>query len=165
MTAPGGAGSRDLPRICVSVSALLADDEGRLLIVKPTYKPGWSLPGGQMEADGESPWDACRREVHEECGLIIARGHLRCLDFLAPKADRPDDPRGLRIVFDCGVVPAEDRARIVVQAGEIAEHRFAVLDTAAELLSGPIRRRVLASFGASGVVYLEDGRRVDGVPE
>lgn len=163
MTGPGAERPRDIPRISISVSAFLTDDQGRLLIVKPTYKPGWSLPGGQMEADGESPWDACRREVHEECGLTVAQGRLRCLDFLTPKPERPDDPRGLRIVFDCGVVEARDRARIVVQPGEIAEHRFADLDTAAELLSGPIRRRVLASFGAAGVVYLEDGRQIDAV--
>ena len=42
---------------------------GRLLIVKPAYKSGWTIPGGVMEADGETPWEACRREVREETGV------------------------------------------------------------------------------------------------
>ena len=49
-----------LPAIPVSAGALIFDRSGRLLILKPTYKSGWTIPGGIMEADGETPWDACR---------------------------------------------------------------------------------------------------------
>ena len=58
-----------LPGIPVSAGALIYDRAGRLLILKPTYKSGWTIPGGVMEADGESPWEACQREVREETGL------------------------------------------------------------------------------------------------
>jgi hypothetical protein len=38
------------------------------------------------------------------------------------------------------------------------------LTDATELLSGPLRRRVSASVGTKRCVYLEEGRRVPGVP-
>ena len=56
-----GSGDEQLPAIPVSAGALVFDGAGRLLILKPTYKSGWTIPGGVMEADGETPWEACRR--------------------------------------------------------------------------------------------------------
>ena len=46
-----------LPTVPVSCGALLFDERDRLLILDPSYKSGWTIPGGVMEADGESPWD------------------------------------------------------------------------------------------------------------
>ena len=77
-----------LPAIPVSAGALIFDRKGRLLILKPTYKSGWTIPGGIMEADGESPWEACQREVREECGIEVRRGRLACMDFRRPKPGR-----------------------------------------------------------------------------
>jgi ADP-ribose pyrophosphatase YjhB (NUDIX family) len=85
----GGMTEYVLPRVPVSAGALLHDGSGRILILKPTYKAGWTVPGGQMEEDGESPWEACRREVAEETGLVVERGRLVCVDFLRPRRDRP----------------------------------------------------------------------------
>ena len=34
-----------LPAIPVSAGALIFDQAGRLLILKPTYKSGWTVPG------------------------------------------------------------------------------------------------------------------------
>jgi len=148
-----------LPRVPASAGALLHDGGGRILILKPTYKAGWTVPGGQMEEDGESPWDACRREVAEETGLVVTDGHLVCVDFLRP---RPGRPGGVRFLFDCGVVAEADRGRVVVQEGEIEDHRWATPDDAVELLSGPVGRRVGRALGASGTIYLEDGKPVEG---
>ncbi|HEX7996182.1 MAG TPA: NUDIX hydrolase, partial [Streptosporangiaceae bacterium] len=78
-----------IPAIPVSAGALIFDRKGRLLILKPTYKSGWTIPGGVMEADGESPWQACKREVREECGLIVGTGRLACVDFRRPRPGRP----------------------------------------------------------------------------
>ena len=88
-----------VPRIPASAGALIFDCRGRLLILNPTYKKHWTIPGGQVEADGETPWEACRRETLEECGLDVGQGRLVCVDFLRPKARRPG---GMRFVFDCG---------------------------------------------------------------
>jgi len=65
-----------LPAIPVSAGALIFDRKGRLLILNPTYKSGWTIPGGVMEADGESPWEACQREVREETGIEVSHGWI-----------------------------------------------------------------------------------------
>src|SRR5271154_7456509 len=88
-----------LPRVPVSAGALIFDQAGRLLILKPTYKTGWTIPGGIMEADGETPWDACRREGREECGIDVRAGRLACTDF---RPARPGRLGGIRYLFDCG---------------------------------------------------------------
>src|SRR6204780_1789612 len=68
------AGEELVPAIPVSAGALIFDRAGRLLILKPTYKSGWTIPGGVMEADGETPWDACRGEGREGCGIDVRGG-------------------------------------------------------------------------------------------
>lgn len=149
----------DVPRIPASAGALIFDEEGRLLILEPTYKRGWTLPGGQIDETGESPWEACRREVLEECGIDVRQGRLVCVDFLRP---RPGRPGGVRFLFDCGVVDADARAAIRLQAEEIAACRFAEPVEALALLSGPLRRRVKRSLGRKRCIYLEEGRRPRG---
>jgi 8-oxo-dGTP diphosphatase len=157
---PGIPDDASLPAIPVSAGALIWDRAGRLLILKPTYKSGWTIPGGVMEADGETPWEACRREVAEECGLQAGRGRLACMDFRRP---RPGNPGGIRYLFDCGVFRDADLAGIVVQPEEISEYRLAELSTALTLLRKPIRRRVRAAAQGGRLCYLEDGRPVPGV--
>jgi 8-oxo-dGTP pyrophosphatase MutT (NUDIX family) len=150
----------ELPRIPASAGALIGDGKGRLLILKPSYKPGWTIPGGQIESDGESPWEGCRREVLEETGLTVSTGRLVCVDFLRPK---PRKAGGLRFVFDCGSIEDLEDDRIVLQADEIGDHRWVDPEAAADLLSGPVGRRVGLALGATRAIYLEDGRPVEGV--
>ena len=149
-----------LPRIPVSAGAVIFDRAGRLLILKPTYKSGWTIPCGVMEDDGETPWQACQREVREECGLEVRRGRLACMDFRRP---RPGRPGGIRFLFDCGPLSRKRLAAIVLQPEEIAEYRLASLAEALTLLRGPIRRRIRAACAGRGLVYLEDGRPAEGI--
>jgi len=148
---------QDLPRIPVSAGALIFDRAGRLLILKPTYKSGWTIPGGIMEADGESPWEACRREVLEETCIEVSRGRLAAMDFRRP---RPGRQGGIRFLFDCGKVSDRALADLRLQAEEISEARFVPVPDALALLRGPIRRRVRAATRGQPLVYLEDGRPV-----
>jgi 8-oxo-dGTP diphosphatase len=152
----------ETPAIPVSAGALIFDGAGRLLILKPTYKSGWTIPGGVMEADGETPWEACQREVREECGLDVRTGTLAAMDFRTP---RPGRPGGIRFLFDCGVLGYATLAAIVVQPEEVSEHRMATLPEALAVLRRPIRRRVRAATSGRGLMYLEDGRPVPGVRE
>src|SRR4029078_4113989 len=111
VTAPAAVG---LPAIPVSAGALIFDQVGRLLILKPTYKSRWTIPGAVREADGKPPGDACRREVPEECGLHIGAGHparLACMDFRSP---RPGKPGGIRYFFDCKGVSNDSLAGMLV---------------------------------------------------
>ena len=113
-----------VPAIPASAGALIFDRAGRLLILKPTYKSGWTIPGGVMEADGETPWSACRREVREECGLEVHTARLACVDFRRP---RPGRPGGMRFLFDCGALEDAALSGVVLQPEEISEHRLARL--------------------------------------
>jgi ADP-ribose pyrophosphatase YjhB (NUDIX family) len=66
---------RSLPRKWMAAGVVIRDADGRVLMVEPTYKDAWEIPGGVVEAD-ESPRAACRRELHEELGLPLEPG--RC---------------------------------------------------------------------------------------
>jgi 8-oxo-dGTP diphosphatase len=112
-----------------------------------------------MEADGETPWEACQREVLEEVGLRVRAGRLIAVDFLRPK---PSKPGGMRFLFECGVLDATHVARIVLQEEELSEFRFVEPMQALQLLSGPLRRRVGAALALDDgeSVYLEDGHPV-----
>ena len=146
-----------VPRVPASVGALLFDERGRLLIVNPTYKRNWTIPGGQMEA-GETPWQACRRETLEECGLVVERGRLVAVDYRPAKP--PRRLGGLRFVFHCGMLDDEQIGGVVLQHEELSACRFVTVEEAAELLSGPVGRRVLSCAHSDRCVYLEDGRPV-----
>ena len=150
----------EAPRIPASAGALIFDGSERLLVLKPTYKKGWTIPGGQMEPSGESPWETCRRETEEECGLVVRTGRLVAVDFLFPREKRAG---GVRFVFNCGVFSDEELAQIRLQESEIEDHRLAPLDEALELLSGPLRRRVAQCARREHCVYLEEGRPIAGV--
>jgi 8-oxo-dGTP diphosphatase len=150
-----GPAAEAVPSIPASAGAMICDRKGRLLILKPTYKAGWTIPGGVIEADGETPWEACQREVAEECGLTVRRARLACVDFRRP---RPGRTGGMRFLFDCGRLDEDALASITVQPDEISQYRIVKLRTALPLLSGPIRRRVKAGISAAGTVYLEEGR-------
>ncbi|MCF3105616.1 NUDIX domain-containing protein [Streptomyces roseoverticillatus] len=51
----------------MAAGALFFNDKGHVLLVRPSYKPKWEIPGGYIE-EGESPLAACRREVEEGRG-------------------------------------------------------------------------------------------------
>jgi 8-oxo-dGTP pyrophosphatase MutT (NUDIX family) len=152
----------EIPRIPASAGALILDPASQLLLLKPNYKKGWTIPGGQIDAGGESPWEACQRETWEECGLEITTGRLVCVDFLHPKPNRPG---GARFLFHCGAFTDKQLTAIRLQEAEIEAHRFVGLSEATALLSGPLRRRVSAGFAADRCIYLEDGRRVRGLDD
>src|SRR5690349_9474413 len=50
------------------VAGAVFDGEGRILLVKHRYNPGWRLPGGGV-GRGELPQKAIVRELAEEVGL------------------------------------------------------------------------------------------------
>ncbi|MXN63301.1 NUDIX domain-containing protein [Stappia sp. GBMRC 2046] len=59
-----------LMRRAVTLGVRLAvhDEQGRILLVRHTYLPGWYMPGGGVDL-GETAADAGKRELREEAGL------------------------------------------------------------------------------------------------
>lgn len=54
--------------VAYGAHAMVEDGEGRLLLVRHTYMPGWFFPGGGVNR-GEPALDAVKRELKEEIGL------------------------------------------------------------------------------------------------
>lgn len=55
----------------LGVRAAAFDEAGRLFLVRHTYVPGWSMPGGGVDA-GETVEAALRRELREEGNLELS---------------------------------------------------------------------------------------------
>ncbi len=100
MTAGPQKPVRVLPCKRAVVTMLFTDPDGRVLVVKPTYKPRWELPGGAVE-DGESPGTAASREVAEELGIHCVLGVLLAVDYIPADEVRTE---GLVVVFDGGMI-------------------------------------------------------------
>jgi 8-oxo-dGTP diphosphatase len=146
-----------LPRKRMGAGALVRDADARVLLVEPTYKPDWEIPGGLVEVD-ESPRAGCARELREELGLDLPVGRLLCLEWQPPEHDRTES---LMFVFDGGVLRPD--AEITLPPAELASHRFVALDDCDPLVSPRLARRLRAAMAAlteDGMVELESGLRV-----
>lgn len=120
----------------LGVRGLAVDGEGRVLLVRHTYQPGWFLPGGGVER-GETAEAACRREMEEEAGLspitlrlisihtnfsLFASDHVLFYRIDAWRPCKPDN------------------------AFEIAERGFFPLDALPDGVTPATRRRLAEAF-------------------
>lgn len=145
-----------LPRKRMGAAVLLSDADGRVLLVEPTYKDYWEIPGGAVETD-ESPYTAVVRELKEELGLSVQPGRLLVTDWVPPRSERTE---GLMMVFDGGVLTSEQTAQIHLPADELRSWAWCTEQEATERLSELLARRIAAAVRARAegtVVYLENG--------
>ncbi|MCP9206950.1 NUDIX domain-containing protein [Streptomyces sp. NEAU-Y11] len=130
----------------VAADVLLRDPDGRVLLVKPTYKPGWDLPGGMSEAN-EAPDDTARREIKEELGLDLIRLRPLVIDWVPPHGPWDDQ---IAFIFDGGTLTHDQAASVRPHDDELSELRFASPAQAADALRGRLRRRFEAALHATG---------------
>lgn len=135
--------------LVVAVTAVVVDDEGRVLMIERTDNGKWALPGGAQEL-GESVRGAAVRETLEETGIEID---------VVGVAGIYSDPRHL-IAYDDGEVRQEFsiclRGRAVGGApAASSESRTVRWVDPTELEHLPIDARMRRR--------IEDGRR-DGAP-
>lgn len=150
--------SNTLPGKRVGVGCLLFDSSGRLLIVNPTYKQGWSIPGGVVDA-GESPYAACRRELLEELGVDLNPGRLVCMDYIPPTVSATEN---IQLLFHGGTVEEEVAQGFVVPEDELSEWQFTDTHEAVSLLRTKLGKRVRAFLDnpKAGFLYLEGGEPI-----
>lgn len=121
----------------VAVKALVRNDGGRLLLVNPTYKECWDLPGGMAEAN-EPPAAALVREVAEELDVRVTVGPLLTLDWVAPHGPWDDQ---LVFVFEANI-PASDMTDMKIADDELSDFGFFSLYDAKQRLRNDVAARL-----------------------
>lgn len=142
----------------VAADVLIRDQAGRVLLVNPSYKEHWDLPGGMAEAN-EPPRTAAERELREELNLRIAVGRLLLIDWVGPR-DPWDDQ--LVFIFDGGTLSEVDIAAMRISDPEITAFEFAEPDVAKRRLRPDVAdrlRRASEAREAGTVDYDEMLRR------
>ncbi|MBQ0887986.1 NUDIX hydrolase [Streptomyces sp. RM72] len=151
-----------LPRVLAGAAAVFRDAGGRVLLVEPNYRAGWTLPGGTVESDaGETPRQGAWRETLEEIGLDARIGRLLAVDW-ASGAGRPPI---VAYLYDGGVLSEDDLKAIRLQEEELLSWRLVPRGELGDHLLGSLHGRVLAALDVladgSGTAELVDGVRVD----
>ena len=119
--------------LTLGAQAALIDAQGRILLIRHTYRPGWHFPGGGVER-GETVEEALAREIDEEAGVAFTAA-----------------PELFGIYSNAAVFPNDHVALFVARAWrqlrahepnyEIAEHRlFDPSDLPADINPGTGRR-------------------------
>ena len=139
------------PRVAAGV--LFRDAAGRVLLVKPSYKDGWEIPGGYVEKD-ESPRAAALREVQEELGVDLDVTDLLVLDW----APHPSEGDKLLVIFRGGVLNDYHLASFKLSQDEIVEARFFNVADLERLMPSRLARRVAEAASLDRGTYLEHGR-------
>lgn len=148
-----------LARKRMAAGVLFRDASDRVLLVEPSYKPNWEIPGGAVEAD-ESPWTAASRELAEELGWVRPLGRLLVVDYVRPQDSRPE---GVVFVFDGGRLDDTDLADMTLADGELLSARFHTLDDARSKVKPLLADRIAAAMEAAehgATVLCEHGRRI-----
>jgi ADP-ribose pyrophosphatase YjhB (NUDIX family) len=144
-----------LPKKRMGAGCLFFDEQGCVLLVRPTYKPNWEIPGGVVEYN-ESPKQCCQREVKEEIGLERRIGGLLVVDYNSPTAEKTES---LMFIFDGGTLTSSEIESIQLRRDEISEFHFFTANTLPKEMTSTLRNRVLAAWQQAtkgNGVYLEN---------
>lgn len=101
------------PTFSVGAICLIERADGRVLLIRQSYRRHWGLPGGLLER-GEHPSDAARREILEEVSL-----HVKLVSEPAVVIEAP--PRRIDIVFRARPVNEADVDQVRPTSVEIVE--------------------------------------------
>ncbi len=109
------------------------DDQGRFMLVKQTYAPGWIFPGGGVER-GETCEEAALREIEEEA-CIFARGALEFKGIFSNEKEMRGDHLAFYVLRDF-------EQRHFKPNMEIADAQFFHPSELPERMNGGSRRRI-----------------------
>lgn len=127
--------------LTLGVRGVVVDAEGRVLLVRHTYTPGWHFPGGGIEKR-ETAVLSMQRELKEEAGIEVARSAIRLLSVHANHTFFPNDHVLVYRIDDWTQGQPTSR-------GEIAEVRFVDPLMPPEDVSPGTRRRLDEIFAGA----------------
>ena len=143
------------PQKVVAGGAFFTNQQDEILLVNPSYKWQWEIPGGVVEAF-ESPLAGCIREVKEEIGLDISPVHLLGVDHTQ---DRSRSLEVIRFIYWGGVLTDDDISAIrLPEDGELTDYGFFSIDDIEPLLTVALKaqlHRIVDVLNTGGVAYGE----------
>ncbi len=141
-----------LPTKRMAAGALITRG-GEILIVEPTYKENWEIPGGAIEKD-ESPRDALQRELIEELGSQATIGRPLVIEYQSSTKEKSES---VMFIFEV-IIP--DAAQFAIPNEEIKSFRFVPEEHLDQYLVERLARRLrfaLKSLSSDRLIYLENG--------
>jgi len=147
---------KNLPQKRMGAGVFFLNAKGEVLVVKPSYKDHWSVPGGVVD-ENESPRDACVREVKEELGIDVNRVDMLCLDYMPTDGEKNES---LQFVFYGGILSEEQISAIKLDGKELVELKFVLPEEAIKLWGKNMAKRAPECFNAiktGSSIYLENG--------
>jgi len=127
--------------LTLGAQGVIVGPEGRILLVRHTYQPGWRFPGGGVEK-GETAATALARELEEEVGIAVAQEPL-LFGIYSNAAVFPNDHV---VLF---IVRAWHQERVPAPNYEIAEQRFFAPDNVPPGTSPGTARRLAEIFSGA----------------
>jgi 8-oxo-dGTP diphosphatase len=138
----------------VGTGLLVRDlNHARVLLVQPTYKSTWEIPGGLVEHN-ESPRQGVVREGREELGVDFNVGRLLVVQHNAVHDLATDD---IMFVFDGGRLDP-DKQFAMPNPNEILQHQYVAPSELFSYVSPSLLQRLTAALSAdeSGrTIYIE----------
>ena len=142
----------------MGAGCLLFNQEQQLLILKPTYRDCWLLPGGVVEHN-ESPRQACIREVKEETGIYCQSLKLVCVDYTNNPQRKLES---VQFIFLGETV--KDSTKIDIPLKEISAYQFCEFKLAISMLCVHSQHRSQSLMpylnNEQSIVYLENGQQI-----
>jgi 8-oxo-dGTP pyrophosphatase MutT (NUDIX family) len=135
-----------------AVSAVVADDEGRILLHRRSDNAKWSIPGGRIEL-GESVADAAVREVREETGIEVDPVSLVGV-YSDPRSVVAYDDGEVRQQFSICLACQRVGGSVSANSDESLEVRFVAPEGITELEVSPAIQLRIDDYLAGGPAVL-----------
>ena len=105
--------------LTIGVRAIVRSDDGKFLLVRHTYTPGWHFPGGGVEI-GETTEEALSKELRQEAGQrLIHRPNLHGVFY-----NNGVSKRDHVLVFLCDAKVDDDAESTCIEIAEIGYFDF-----------------------------------------
>lgn len=150
---------KSLPKKQIAVGVLLFNYKNELLILQPSYKDGWTIPGGVTNAN-ESPIESAVREAKEETGLDIKLSKCLGAEYKSENFDKHFH-ESIQIIFLGKRLSKKDIAKIKIDNKEIIGFKFLPFPQAIKMLTTKLGKRINGlNKNFSDFVFLENGKQI-----